>query len=276
MMRTRVDTDNSARSTGAGELLVAVRNRVYWLTLSRPDASNAMNAAVVAAIQRVLDEIEDAGDIRCVVITGNGDAFCSGADLKQAGKLDSGSVEVAEQFIENVNSMMNRLENFPIPVIAALNGITLGAGLELALCADFIVATASARIGDGHARFGLLPGGGATARLPRRIGVAAAKWLSLTGDLFAAKDLTDCGLLQGVYADDEFADSVEELSQKIASRSPLGLRRMKTMINNSLLKSLDEALADEREMLRLHRSSWDRSEGLAAFAAKRRPEFRGN
>lgn len=259
------------------ELLVERRGAVVWLTLNRPAALNAVNPAMLAALRAALDGIEADSAIRSIVLTGSGDSFCTGADLRVVSDPDGDDHErQVERFIEDVNDVLNRLERLPCPVIAALNGTTLGAGLELALCADMIVAQSDARVGDGHARYGLLPGGGASARLPRRIGTAAAKWLSFTGDLIEAERLVPWGLVQWVFPPDEFHDAVERLAARIASRSPLGLKRMKRLIDNALLVPLEQALSDEQQMLKMHRSSWDRAEGLAAFADKRTPTFRGD
>lgn len=262
----------------AGELLVELRDHVAWLTLNRPAAMNSVNPEMLGALQSALDCITATGHVRAIVLTGSGKAFCTGADLDVVRGAQAGAQaheERVQAFVDDVNAFLNRLESLPLPVIAALNGTTLGAGLEIALCADIVVAKASARIGDGHARYGLLPGGGASARLPRRIGAAAAKWLSFTSDLVEAAQLLPCGLVQCVFQDDEFAASVDRLARRIASRSPLALRRVKKLIDNALLVTLEQALADERAMLIEHRSSWDRAEGLRAFAERRDPEFRG-
>ena len=262
----------------ADELLVEVHDRVAWLTLNRPAALNSVNPAMLAALHSAVDRIVADDDVRAIVLTGTGRAFCAGADLGvvNGAEADAEAQERrVQEFVDGVNAFLKRLESLPLPVIAALNGMTLGAGLEFALCADFVVATASARIGDGHARYGLLPGGGASARLPRRVAPAAAKWLSFTGDLVEAAQLLPCGLVQCVFPDEEFAGSVARLARRIASRSPLALRRVKTLIDNALLVTLEQALADERAMLIEHRSSWDRAEGLRAFAERRDPEFRG-
>lgn len=258
------------------ELLTERKGHVLWLTLNRPEALNSVNPAMLAALHGALDAVEADETIRVIVLIGAGEAFCSGADLGLVRGDDTGTHERRiEQYVEDVNKLLNRIERLPIPVIAALNGVTVGAGLELALCADFIVSSDDARIGDGHARYGLLPGGGASARLPRLIGTAAAKWLSFTGDLIVAERLLACGLVQCVFPAAGFVESVGQLSTQIAGRSPLGLKRIKALINNSLLVTQEQALANEQRMLSLHRSSWDRSEGLSAFAEKRTPNFRG-
>lgn len=258
------------------ELLFELRDHVAWLTFNRPAALNSVNPGMVAALHKAFDEILADEDVRCVVLTGAGDAFCSGADLGVIGdRADPEHEQRVDAFIADINGLLNRIEQLPLPVIAAVNGTTVGAGLEFALCADLIVAQAEARIGDGHARYGLLPGGGASVRLPRRIGTAAAKWLSFTGDLLPAEQLAACGLVQCIYPGADLATEVQRLARRIASRSPLGLRRVKALIDNALLVPPEQALAEEQRQLTLHRSSWDRAEGLAAFAEKRTPQFRG-
>jgi len=258
------------------ELLVESRGQVAWLTLNRPAALNSVNPAMLTAMHEALEGVLADDSVRCIVLTGAGDAFCSGSDLGVVGGMMGPELEQrVDRFIADVNSLLNRIERLPLPVIAAVNGIAVGAGLEFALCADLVVARTDARIGDGHARYGLLPGGGASARLPRRIGTAAAKWLSFTGDLLPAEQLLACGLVQCVYPATDFAAAVERLASRIASRSPLGLRRVKALLDNAMLVPLEQALAEEQRQLRLHRSSWDRAEGMSAFAEKRTPRFRG-
>ena len=260
----------------AQDLLVEQRDGVVWLTLNRPEAVNSVTPGMVSAINAELDQIATDQTVRCIVFTGAGGAFCSGSHLAiVAGENNDQHEKRLDQFIASINSLLNRIAALPLPAIAAINGTALGAGLELALVCDFIVASADARIGDGHARFGLLPGGGASARLPRRIGVAAAKWLSFTGELFPAQELMACGLVQRVYPAAQFTNEVNRLANLIAKRSPLGLRRVKALIENALAAPIEDALANEQRELRLHRSSLDRAEGLAAFAEKREPRFQG-
>ncbi len=264
------------RKQDTAPLLFELRDQVAWLTFNRPAALNSVNPAMLVELHHALDRILADEDARCVVLTGAGDAFCSGSDLGVVGALAGpGHEEQVDAFIADVNGLLNRIEQLPLPVIAAVNGTAVGAGLEFALCTDLIVARADARIGDGHARYGLLPGGGASVRLPRRIGTAAAKWLSFTGDLLPAEQLAACGLVQRVYPAAVFAAEVERLASRIASRSPLGLRRVKALIDNAMRVTVEQALAEEQRQLKLHRSSWDRAEGLTAFAEKRTPRFRG-
>ena len=253
-----------------------IEDAAAWVVFDRSSALNAMTIAMTRRMDGILDAIEHDAAVRAVVFTGSGRAFCVGADLSGATENSSASQDQAsEAFIEAYNELLSRIEAFPKPTIAALNGMTLGAGLELALACDFIVASNDARIGDGHAKFGLLPGGGASARLPRRIGEAAAKRMFFSGEFQQLDDLLRWGLVQSVYPAESFRRDVTALCEQIAKRSPLGLARLKALANGASTGSITEALAAERAMLRLHRSSKDRAEGLAAFKEKRKPVFTG-
>lgn len=258
----------------AAPVLCEISGATLRITLNRPRALNAMTMEMTLEIGAALDAAEADRDVRVILFTGTGRAFCVGADLTAARGRTAGANGAAD-FIAAYNALLNRIEAFPKPVVVALNGMTLGAGLELALVSDIAVASTAARIGDGHAKFGLLPGGGASARLPRRIGPAAAKWLFFTGDFQDNADLQRWGLLQAVYPEDGFEAAVAELCGRIAARSPLGLARMKALADAAPNRSLAEALAAEQAALQEHMTSKDRAEGLAAFAGKRRPVFTG-
>ena len=258
--------------------LSETRGQVGWIRLNRPKTMNALNPAMIDAIHAALDQFDASGDIRAIVITGTGRAFCAGADLKDAranGEAENGDA-ASERFLDSVQNMMLRLERSKIPVLSLLNGITMGAGFEIALCCDIILAARSARIGDGHAKFGLLPGGGSSARLPKRVGIPAAKAFMFTADLFVAEEAARLGMVEFVFDDEQAEAQAQSIGERIASRSPLAIQRMKELITKAVDVPLDVALEEERKMMRLHRHSADRAEGLAAFAEKRAPKFTGN
>jgi enoyl-CoA hydratase/carnithine racemase len=208
------------------------------------------------------------------VITGSGRAFCAGADLdmfEQAGQGEDGR----DRFLAAVGQTFRALEQLPLPTIAAINGFAVAGGLELVLCCDLAIAVESARLGDGHANYGLLPGGGASVRLPRRVGPSCAKYLMFTGALLPASELRRTGLLIDVVAPGQIDAAVDELVETIATKSPLGLRRMKQLVDDGLEQSVETGLAAELAACALHNHSADMSEGLAAFREKRRPVFTG-
>ena len=252
------------------------RGPVAWITLNRPRELNALDDAVLEQLGAALGEAEADPAVRCVVLTGAGRAFCAGADLRfvQALPVERRDVETAA-FLGRASALMSRLEAFPRPVIAAVNGVAVAGGLELLLCADLVVAAEGARIGDGHANYGLLPGAGGSARLPRRVGMTRAKHLFFTGDLLPAAELVAAGLVNSVVPDAELPAAVGQLATKIAARSPAGLRRMKELANASADSTLDEALRRELAVNEDYALTFDRNEGLAAFNENRQPVFQG-
>ena len=247
---------------------------VARLTLNRPKAMNSLNLAILERIEQCLVRIAGDDTLRAVILTGNGTAFCAGADLKEvmAGSaLPAGEAD----FLDRCNVVFGMLRDFPKPVIAALNGVTMAGGLELAMCADIIVAADSATIADAHANFGVYPGAGGAAVLPRLIPLNMAMYLLLSGRSLPASAMQACGLVCEVHPDAELAEATLKLAQKIARHSPIALRRMKEVARSSADKSRTDALLHEQTMLRQHLRSADLQEGLQAFAEKRTPNFQG-
>lgn len=254
-------------------ILIEHRNQVSWLYLNRPQAMNAISMTGMRELREALIELRDRHDTRVIVISGKGRGFCAGADLTGAlpGDLPPGS----PSFLDLGAAMEDVLNNLEKPVIAAINGVAAGGGLELALMCDFMLGTASARLGDAHANFGALPGGGATVRLPRVIGVNWARYLMFTGELMNAADAQTIGLLIRVFPDETFEADVQAVAERVAAKSPLGLRRMKTLVKGALDLSTDEALQQEKRVSAEHMVSEDAAEGGKAFAEKRKPVFKG-
>ena len=247
---------------------------VARLTLNRPRAMNSLNLALQDALLARLTEIAARDDLRVVILTGAGGAFCAGADLKEV--LAGATLPPGEaDFLERGAPMFSLLRNFPKPVIAALNGVTMAGGLELAMCADLIVAAESAVIGDAHANYGVYPGAGGAAILPRLIPLNMAMYLLFTGRTLSAAEMKALGLVCEVHPDAELAEAALALAGQIALKSPIALRRMKEVARASSDKSRDDALAHEQLMMRLHMRSADLQEGLAAFSEKRPPRFTG-
>lgn len=252
-----------------------VRAGAMWITLNRPTALNSITPDVVAGIDLALDQAGARNDVRAVVITGTGRAFCAGADLKFVRQQTGSEVEGTSGFLNSILAMMQRLECFPQPVIAAVNGLALAGGLELVLCCDLVIAARSAKLGDAHANYGLLPGGGSSVRLPRKIGPTRAKYLLYTGEFVPAEELVAAGLVNQIVDDTELIAATEALVGKLVTKSPLGLRRMKTLVDDGLVQPIESALRLELLASEVHAHSYDMKEGLAAFAEKRAPQFTG-
>jgi enoyl-CoA hydratase len=256
-------------------LLLEHRGRVSWVYLNRPHALNAISYECMRELRGVWIELRDREETRVIVVSGKGRGFCAGADLTDAPSPEELPGPQAP-FLEEGAKMEEVLLSLPKPVIAAVNGVCCGGGLELAMMCDFIVAAASARIGDAHANFGALPGGGATVRLPRIVGVNWARYLMYSGDLFPAAEMAAIGLVNRVVEDSQLEGEVQALAEKIASKSPLGLRRMKMLINDGLDMPADLAMKMEKLVSAEHMRSNDAAEGGRAFKEKRKPEFHGN
>jgi enoyl-CoA hydratase/carnithine racemase len=246
---------------------------VARLTLNRPKALNALNLAILAELDRRLSQIAADDQLRVLVLTGAGAAFCAGADLKEVLATQQSPGE--PDFLDRANVVYGRLRNFPKPVIAALNGVTMAGGLELAMCADLVVAAESASIADAHANYGVYPGAGGAAVLPRLIPLNMAMYLLLTGKSLSAAEMKACGLVCEIHPDSELAEAALQLANHIAGKSPLALRRIKEVARASSDKTRDEALLHEQVLLRQHLRSSDLQEGLQAFAEKRAPQFQG-
>jgi len=246
---------------------------VFSVYLNRPDKLNAISSGMLDALEAAVDEAR-AEKYRVVVIRGRGRAFCAGGDLGSNGH-GGASAGPSASMLERSNEVFAALEVLPKPVIAALHGTACAGGLELALSCDLIVAANSAKLGDMHANFGLLPGAGGTYRLSRRIGPAKAKYLMFTGELFGAAEMAQAGLVDQVYPDADFDASVDALARRIAGKSPLGIAQMKHLAVEASTLPREEGLASALEAALRYRHSADYAEGLRAFAEKRAPRFEG-
>ena len=250
-----------------------VRGAVAWLTLDRPEAMNALNRATLEALVRGLDAARPDPRVRALVLTGSGRAFCAGADLKEVAAKELPPGE--EDFIDVATRAFTALRTFPKPVIAAVNGIAMAGGLELVMCCDIVLAAEGARLGDAHANFGVFPGAGGAAVLPRKVPPNVAKYLLFTGDALTAAELAQHGLVNEVVPHQGLAARAQELGDKIATKSPVALARMKRVADRSLDGSVADALRHELLEFRAHERSHDMREGLAAFVEKRAPKFEG-
>lgn len=268
---------SETRNIATSEALTEVRGSALWVTLNRPDAMNSLTEDMFIALEHAVEQLETDPALRALVITGNGRAFCAGADLKP-GNSDSDESAGTGNYramLERARQLFSRLDNVKKPTIAALNGITLAGGLELALCCDIIVATESAKIGDGHVKFGQLPAGGGTMRLPRRVGSGVAKLLMFTGAVLPAQEALSYRLIEKVTPNGELYSTVEGMLAAIGAASPLGISLMKQLTHSAAVLDPEDALINEVSVAVDYSRSQDRKEGLAAFRERRTPVFTG-
>lgn len=247
------------------------KEQIGILTINRPEVRNALNPEAWEEIQSTLEAAEDNPHVRVVIITGaGGKAFCGGADIGHL--LQSTMWDILRRKLDGIFAYIH---NFPKPIIAAINGVALGGGCELAMACDFCVASENAKLGQPEINLGLFPGGGATQRLQRFIGVGRAKELIFTGDLIDAREAERIGLVNKVFGPEELMDKALEIAKKMCLKSPLALRLAKGSINMGMEIGLQAGLAYEKLGRTIVHGSEDRVEGTKAFLEKRKPEFKG-
>lgn len=250
-----------------------VRDHVAWVTLNRPDARNALSRAVNEELGRLARALADDDEVRVVVLTGAGDqAFCAGADLKERKGVPAAG---AKPFIDAISGAIDAWARIPKPTLCALNGSAYGGGLELALACDLRILVEGAELGLTEVRLGIMPGAGGTQRLPRLIGVAAAKELILLGRRIPAARAHALGLVLDVVPRDRLRATVDELLAELAGCAPRSLAMAKAAIDRGVDVGLDEGLRIERQCYDVTLFSADRDEGLLAFAERRPPRFTG-
>jgi enoyl-CoA hydratase/carnithine racemase len=253
-------------------LLVESRDHVAYVTLNRPTALNPLSAALRRDLKQFFTDVQADHDVRLVVITGAGRAFCAGADIKEWQEPTSVVEERRARLQLNFWDAMRRCEP---PIIAAINGYALGGGCELAMCCDIRVASDRAQLGLTEVTLGIIPGGGGTQRLPRLIGRGKALELILTGRHIDAHEALRLGLVEQVVPHDHLMATVEALARTIISRAPLAVKYAKEAVVRGLELPLEEGLKVEAELYTLLRTTEDRMEGARAFTEKRPPQFKG-
>ncbi|MES1172560.1 MAG: enoyl-CoA hydratase-related protein [Bacteroidota bacterium] len=258
--------------TAMTAVTVERRGPAAWITLSRPDAANALSRAMVDELGDVVVGLAADRALRAVVITGAGKAFCAGADLKERLGM---AVDETRVFLDELGGTLNALGALPCPVIAALNGAAFGGGFELALACDLRLAAEGAAMGLVEARLGIIPGAGGTQRLARIVGVARAKELILTGRRIDAAAAQALGIVSKVVPRADLEAAADDLVDEIVACAPLAIAEAKAAIDSGIALTLAGGLALERRHYEVVLNSADRDEGLRAFAEKRRPVFRG-
>jgi 2-(1,2-epoxy-1,2-dihydrophenyl)acetyl-CoA isomerase len=257
-------------------ILYTVERGVARLTLNRPERLNSFNDAMHAELRDALDALSADESARVLVLTGAGRGFCAGQDLAdRAVAPGDAPVDLGASIERNYKPLVLALRALPMPVLAAVNGVAAGAGANLALACDIVVAAKSASFIQAFAKIGLIPDSGGTYFLPRLVGEARAMGLAMLGDKLAAEDAERWGLIWRAIDDAAFASEVDALARRLADAPTCALAEIKDSLRASAHHSLEEQLDLERDVQRALGATADYREGVAAFMAKRAPQFRG-
>ena len=256
-------------------ILLNIKNNIAFVTLNRADVFNSFNREMALSLQTILDECEADDSVRAIVLTGAGKAFCAGQDLKEvtSAELNPGFRAILD---EHYNPIISRLRSIEKPIIAAVNGVAAGAGANIALACDIVVANENAAFIQAFSKIGLVPDSAGTFFLPRLIGLQKATALMMLGDKVGAKEAVELGMIYKSFPADQFEEEVNKLAETMANMPTLALGLTKRLLNKSLTNSLEEQLAMESKLQIQAAESHDYNEGVTAFVEKRKPKFRGN
>jgi len=256
-----------------GVLLVEKEDGVATLTLNRPEVMNSFNFPLLHALKEQIESFRFNRDIRVVIITGAGDkAFCAGADLKERATL---SPDQVREFIFTIRNLFTSIEQLNKAVIAAVNGVALGGGTELALASDIRIASLNATMGLTETRLAIIPGAGGTQRLPRLVGRGKAKELIFTGQRIGAEEALNIGLVNKICEQKDLIDECKKMAAMICETGPVAIEQAKYAINYGIEADIHTGLAIESSSYWVTIPTEDRLEGLAAFKEKRKPQYKG-
>ena len=253
-------------------IILTQADHVARITLNRLDRLNSFTRAMHAELRQALDE---AAEARVIVLTGAGRGFCAGQDLNDRAVAPGEAVDLGDTVEESWNPLIRRLAEAPQPVIARVNGVAAGAGANVALACDIVVAARSAKFIQSFSALGLIPDSGGSWHLPRLVGQARALGLALTGEPLPADKAAEWGLIWKAVDDDALDTEVDALATKLASLPPLGLAAIKSIVRTSWQRTLDEELDLQRDEMRRLGFTEDYREGVAAFLEKRPASFQG-
>lgn len=253
---------------------LTIENKVAFITLNRPEVFNSFNREMALALQDVFDDCEKNNDVRAIVLTGNGKAFCAGQDLKEvtSPEHNPGFKKILE---EHYNPIITRIREIKKPVIGAINGVAAGAGANIALACDIVVADERASFIQAFSLIGLVPDSAGTYFLPRLIGFQKASALAMLGDKIGAEEAERLGMIYKYVPSDEFEETIQKLALKLANMPTKALGMIKELFNKSITNTLEEQLAMESKYQIEAAQSDDYAEGVAAFIEKRKPNFKG-
>lgn len=251
-----------------------IKDKIAYLTLNRPEVFNSFNREMALLLQSELDHCESNSEIRAIVITGNGKAFCAGQDLKEvtSPELNPGFKKILE---EHYNPIISRIRKIEKPIIAAVNGVAAGAGANIALACDVVIASENASFIQAFSKIGLVPDSGGTFFLPRLIGFQKASALMMLGDKVSAEEAEKLGMIYKVVSSENFSEEINRIANTMALMPTKALGLTKRLLNRSLTNSLEEQLELEGKLQIESAQSEDYAEGVDAFVKKRKPEFKG-
>lgn len=251
-----------------------VENKIATLTLNRPEVFNSFNREMALLLQKELDACEQNPEVRAIVIIGSGKAFCAGQDLKEvtSPELNPGFKKILE---EHYNPIVSKIRNIEKPIIAAVNGVAAGAGANIALACDIVIASEHASFIQAFSKIGLVPDSGGTFFLPRLIGFQKASALMMLGEKVSASEAEQLGMIYKVVSADDFHQEIEKTAMALANMPTKALGLTKRLLNMSMTNNLEDQLDIEGKLQIEAAQTEDYAEGVNAFVNKRRPVFRG-
>ena len=252
-----------------------INNKVAFISLNRPDVFNSFNREMALSLQTILDDCSTDNSVRAIVLIGNGKAFCAGQDLKEVTdpELNPGFRKILE---EHYNPIIQKIRTIEKPIIAAVNGVAAGAGANIALSCDILLASENASFIQAFSKIGLIPDSAGTFFLPRLIGFQKASALMMLGDKVSAIEAEKLGMVYKVISPESFLEEVTKLAETVAEMPTKALGLTKRLLNQSMTNNLENQLALESDLQIEASSSNDYKEGVTAFVEKRKPEFNGN
>jgi 2-(1,2-epoxy-1,2-dihydrophenyl)acetyl-CoA isomerase len=254
-------------------IIFEIKNSIGFITLNRPDKLNSFNREMALALQEKLDACKD-NSVRCVYLTGAGKAFSAGQDLAEV--VDPNGTGMAKILAEHYNPIVTRIRKLEKPVVAAVNGVAAGAGANIALCCDIVVAAQSASFLQAFSKIGLIPDSGGTHTLPRLIGWQKASALMMLGEKVSATEAEQIGMIYKVFHDQQFAENAINIATYLAGMPTKGLAYTKHMLSVSFTNKFEQQLKEEDVYQQKAAQTADYKEGVQAFLEKRQPRFNGN